>query len=107
MRLVKIDNALLGRETAYVLLHFGSACVTLRSSRRTAGSVGLTRVCLVGGLKMRGIIAVGGQATRIRPALDKTQQIVYDKPVLYYLLTNVMKAGIRDVMIVCNEKNIS
>jgi glucose-1-phosphate thymidylyltransferase len=55
---------------------------------------------------MRGVIAAGGPATRIRPAQDKSQQIVYDKPVLFYLLTNVMKARIRDVMIVCNERNV-
>ncbi|MBI3781845.1 MAG: hypothetical protein HY270_00435 [Deltaproteobacteria bacterium] len=56
---------------------------------------------------MKAIIAAGGDATRVRPAQDKSQQIVYDKPVLYYLLTNAMKAQIRDVMIVCNERNVA
>lgn len=56
---------------------------------------------------MKAIIAAGGEATRVRPAQDKSQQIVYDKPVLYYLLTNVMKAGIREVIVVCNERNVA
>ncbi len=56
---------------------------------------------------MRGIIAAGGQGTRLRPALDKCQQLIYDKPLLYYLLTNVMKAGARDIFVSCNPLNIS
>src|SRR5213593_4895524 len=55
---------------------------------------------------MRGILAAGGTATRVRPALDKIQLLVYDKPAIYYFLTNLMIAGCREILVVCGERNV-
>ncbi len=57
---------------------------------------------------MKGVVLAGGKATRLRPLTKVTNKHllpIYDRPLIYYPLQAMSRAGIRDVLVITNPEH--